>query len=193
MNPHFVVLVGSATPPGRTQTMASALAELIRVQRETAHVDIVDLVNVALQAADGRPLEAYDATIREAVERLASARGVVVASPVYRATYAGVLKNFLDIVPFEALHGKPVGLAVLGGSLHHYLGVDDALRAVLAWYGALALPTSVYLCGTDFDERKALTARARAELAGLAGALVTLTDALAGKTLGPAPLAAPRP
>lgn len=186
----FVVLIGSATPPGRTQAMAAACADALRARDPATDVSVIDLANVACEPADGRPLEGYDGTIQAAVRALAEAQGVVIASPVYRATYAGVLKNFLDIVPVEALRDTPVGLIVLGASPHHYLGVDNALRLVLAWYGALALPTSVYLTGGDFDERRFPTDKAKAELDGLAATLLALCGGLAGKRFEPTPLAA---
>jgi FMN reductase len=170
--------------------MAQSLAASVKARASGAAVTVIDLADVACQPADGRPVDAYDPSIGAAVRALGDARGVVIASPVYRATYAGVLKNFLDIVPIEALRDKPVGLTVLGASLHHYLGVDAALRGVLAWYGALALPTSVYLSGADFDERKLPNDKAKAELDELAGALVACAEKLAGTTLGPVPLAA---
>lgn len=188
---NIVVLVGSATPPGRTQTMAGTLAEALR-GHPGVHVELIDLANVAFEPADGRPLEKYDQTIVSAVTKITAAQGLVIASPVYRATYAGVLKNFLDLVPFEALRDKPVGLAVLAASQHHYLGVDSAVRSIVAWYGAVAAPTSVYLTGGDFDEQKQLTLRARGELEGLAATMVSLATLLEGTTFAPTPIAAPR-
>jgi FMN reductase len=189
---HITIVIGSVTPPGRTQAMAEALAAALRARAVGLDVTVVDLANVACEAADGRPIEQHHPTIGEAVRTVAASDAVVFASPVYRATYAGVLKNFLDILPLEALRDKPVGLTVLGATHHHYLGVDSALRAVLAWFGAIALPTSVYLAGGDFDERKLPNEKARAELEGLAAALLTVTEKLAGTTLGPVPLAARR-
>jgi FMN reductase len=185
-----VVVIGSATPPGRTQAMAAALADAIGAHAPGANVRTIDLANVAFVAADGRAIEHYDATIADAVQALIGADIVAIASPVYRATYAGVLKNFLDILPIEGLRDKPVGIAVLGASPHHYLGVDGALRAVLAWYGALAAPTSAYLVGSDFDERKLPNEKGLEQLDGLAGTLVALASGLGGRQLGPVPLAA---
>lgn len=187
---NVVVLIGSATPPGRTQAMAAALADAIRVYAPDAQVATIDLHDVAFEAADGRPLEQHDKSIGDAVRTIGEADVVAIASPVYRATYAGVLKNFLDIVPVEGLRDKPVGLAVLGASPHHYLGVDYALRAVLAWYGAVAAPTSAYLVGGDFDEKKLPNERGREQLDGLACTLVALATGLGGRRLGPEPLAA---
>jgi FMN reductase len=186
----IVIVIGSATPPGRTQAMAETLATCLRARAASAEVKVIDLADVACEPADGRPLEKYHASIGDAVRALGAADAVAFASPVYRATYAGVLKNFLDIVPIEALRDKPVGLTVLGASLHHYLGVDTALRAVLAWYGALALPNSVYLAGGDFDERKLPNDKAKAELDALAASLVALCERVGGTPLGPVPLAA---
>jgi FMN reductase len=172
--------------------MAEALAASVRARASAAEVTVIDLANVACEAADGRPIAQHHPSIGSAVATVIAADAVVFASPVYRATYAGVLKNFLDILPVEGLRDKPVGLTVLGATHHHYLGVDNALRAVFAWYGALALPTSVYLAGGDFDEQKLPNEKARAELDGLAASVVALTDKVAGTTFGPVPLAAKR-
>ena len=43
----------------------------------------------------------------------------------------------------------------MGATQHHFLGVDWHLRDVLAWFGALVVPTSVYLVSADFVERPA--------------------------------------
>ena len=188
----IALIVGSATPPGRTHAIATALESALRSVRHDARVETIDLARVAFEACDGRPLAAYDESVRQAVDIVASARCVVFVTPVYRATYPGVLKNFLDIVPLEALRDTVAGLAVIGGSAHHYLGVDLALRAVLTWFGALSAPTGVYFTGADFDERKQPLEAAKRELKALAETVVALAER-EGPSFGPAPLAARRP
>jgi len=186
----IAILVGSATTPGRTHTIAAQLGESLRSRDTTLQLDLLDLAQVSYEPCDGRPLAAYDVTVREAVAKVAAAAGVAIASPVYRATYTGVLKNFLDILPVDALRDKPVGIAVVGASLHHYLGVDTGLRSVLAWFGALALPTSVYLTSSDFDNAKLPAPEAREQLDGLAETLLRLTRDVSKGHFGPEPLAA---
>ena len=185
----FAVVIGSATPPGRTHAVAAALGAALEVHRGDAEVTTIDLASLAFQACDGRPLEAYDDGIRRAVTAVTEARGVLFVTPVYRATYTGVLKNFLDILPLEALRDTAVGTAVIGGSQHHYLGADLGLRAVFAWFGALAAPTSAYFTGSDFDERKQPAQKALGELAALARTIVTLASNPLAGSLGPPPLA----
>jgi FMN reductase len=186
----IVILVGSATAPGRTQAIAAHLSEALRSLDTSLQLDVLDLAQVSYEPCDGRPLEAYSESVRDAAAKIGAAAAVLITSPVYRATYTGVLKNFLDIVPLDALRDKPVGIAVVGGSLHHYLGVDTGLRSVLAWFGALALPTSVYLTGSDFDDAKRPTDAARQQLNALGKSLVGLTTDISRRRFGPEPLAA---
>lgn len=180
------VIIGAATPPGRLHAAATALADHLRA--EGAVVVFVDLSAVRVEVADGRPDDDYDDATRAAVQAVAAADAVVVASPVYRASIPGVLKNLLDLVPVKALEAKPVGIVAMGGSAHHYLGVDRHLRDVLSWFGALVAPTSVYLTGGDFDAG-APTQGAVATLRELAVTVLALADRLAGVALGPEPLA----
>src|ERR1700739_4890475 len=112
----------------------------------------MNLSETPIETCDGRLLGKYSEEPRQAVDRIAAAAAVLIAAPVYRASFPGVLKNLLDIVPVEALQGKAVGIVAMGGSAHHYLAVDTQLRQVLGWFGALVAPTGVYLTGADFRD-----------------------------------------
>ncbi|MYR60944.1 NADPH-dependent FMN reductase, partial [Streptomyces sp. SID625] len=74
--------------------------------------------------------------IVEATELFARADGVVVGTPVYKASYSGVLKALLDLLPQYALTGKTVLPLATGGSVAHVLAIDYALRPVLNSMGA---------------------------------------------------------
>jgi FMN reductase len=189
--PRLLMLVGAATPPGR---LAAAIAEAAEAARASGGdgvaIDILNLAETPIEICDGRSLEAYGEATRQAVARIAAAAAVLIGTPVYRASFPGVLKNLLDIVPVEALQNKPVGIVAIGGSPHHYLAVDGQLRQVLAWFGALVAPTSVYLTGGDFRDGRLTSDTARNDLAALVGTLMTLVRRLDPAALGPPPLAA---
>ena len=188
--PRLLMLVGAATPPGRLAAAITAAAEAVRGDAGDIDVDVMNLAETAIDTCDGRPLAGYGAETRGAVDRIAAAAAVLIAAPVYRASFPGVLKNLLDIVPVEALRGKPVGIVAMGGSAHHYLAVDTQLRQVLGWFGALVAPTSVYLTGADFLDGALTSEAARKDLVELTGALVMLLRRLDPTLLGPTPLAA---
>ncbi|MFC0214969.1 NADPH-dependent FMN reductase [Paenibacillus chartarius] len=74
--------------------------------------------------------------IVEANRLVESADAVIVATPVYKASYTGVLKAYLDLLPQKALSGKVTLPLAIGGSSAHLLIIDYALKPVLAALGA---------------------------------------------------------
>jgi FMN reductase len=184
--PKLLMVVGAATPPGR---LAAAIAAAAEMAAPNAAPDILNLAGTPLDICDGRPLESYGAPTQDAIARMTAARAVLIAAPVYRASYPGVLKNLLDLAPVEALQAKPVGIVAMGGSPHHFLGVDWQLREVLTWFGALVAPTGVYLTGGDFKDGKLASESALKDMGALVDTLIALSR-LDPATLGPKPLAA---
>jgi FMN reductase len=187
--PALLMLVGAATPPGRLAA-AVAMAAEAALSDGNVSVDVLNLAEVPIDICDGRPLDGYGEATRRAVARIAAAQAVLIAAPVYRASYPGVLKNLLDIAPVEALQNKPTGIVAMGGSPHHYLAVDTQLRQVLGWFGALVAPTGVYLTGGDFRDGKLASEAACKDLAALTATLISLARRLDPAALGPVPLAA---
>lgn len=186
----LLAVVGSVTPPGR---LHAAVAEAVQVAGATPGVSasMLNLAEHRISFADGRPLERFADDTAAVVQRLADADAVLLASPVYRGSFTGALKNLLDLTPVEALRGKPVGIVAMGATLHHYLGVDWSLRAVLAWFGALVAPTSVYLESAHFHDGRLVDEGARSALCDLVHALLALEVSARGIG-GPPPLAARR-
>lgn len=107
---------------------------------ETRHIILRDLPAQALVTAD-----ANDPVIAEAVAALEAADGVIVATPIYKASYTGLLKTFLDLLPQFALAGKTVLPLASGGSLAHVLALDYGLRPVLQSLGARHIVQSHFI------------------------------------------------
>jgi FMN reductase len=91
-----------------------------------------------------------DPAIRRAREQVAAARLVVIATPIYKAAYSGLLKIFLDLLPQDALRGKTVLALGTGGSAAHLLALDYALKPVLAALGARHILDAVYAVDAQF-------------------------------------------
>lgn len=64
-------------------------------------------------------------------EQLQQADGVIIATPVYKASFSGALKTLLDLLPERALDKKVVLPLATGGTVAHMLAVDYALKPVL--------------------------------------------------------------
>ncbi len=190
MATRLLAIVGSVTPPGR---MLSAIKWMMETAGTGGDPRIINLADVRISFADGRPPEQYGDDTASVVSAVAEADAVILATPVYRGSLTGALKNLLDHLPLAALSGKPVGIVAMGATQHHYLGADWHLRDVLAWFGALVMPTSVYLTSDDFQAGE-IADGAREDLRALAAGVLKLKEATtsAGKWLGPKPLAARR-
>jgi FMN reductase len=183
------VVLGSTTPPGRLHRAAEGAIE--RAGARGTRADLFDLGAHRIGFADGSDPEKQADDTATAIAALAAARALVLATPVYRGSMTGSLKNLLDLAPVPALQGKAVGLVAMGASDHHFLGAERHLRDVLAFFGAIVMPVAVYLNSGDFSDGVP-SDRAEAALDQLFIATVEVTAALAGKAAvgEPAPLSA---
>ena len=186
----LVAVVGAVTPPGRLDAAVRFAAEAATA-RPGITATVLSLAEHRISFADGRPLDRFTDDTPRVVGALGEADAVLLASPVYRASFTGALKNLLDLTPIEALRAKPVAIVAMGATTHHYLGVDWQLRAVLAWFGALVVPTSVYLEPAHFQDGQLVDPGSRAALGDLVTALIAMAAAPHGQA-GPPPLAAGR-
>jgi FMN reductase len=180
--------LGSTTKPGR---LHRALAGAIdRAAERGTSADLLDLGTLRLGFADGTPPEQLADDTAATIAAIEAAKALIVATPVYRGSLTGSLKNLLDLTPVPALQGKVVGLVAMGASDHHFLGAERHLRDVLAFFGAV-MPVAVYLNNRDFEDGEP-GERARTALDDLFAATGEAATALDGTAAGhaPAPLAA---
>lgn len=189
----LLAIVGSVTPPGRLLNATRWLLDSTLAAHEELDTELINLADKRIAFADGRSPEQYQDDTAGVVHSVQAADGVIIASPVYRGSITGSLKNLLDHLPVESLAAKPVGIVAMGATPHHFLGVDWHLRDILAWFGAMIVPTSVYLASSDFVLGE-LSEAARQDLRELADAVITLRQITppGGRFLGPKPLASRR-
>jgi FMN reductase len=100
---------------------------LAELGHRTVALQVRELPAQALLRAD-----AMDPAIAHAVARVRDAEAIVVGTPIYKASFSGVLKAFLDLLPQDGLAHKLVLPLATGGSQSHMLALDYALRPVLA-------------------------------------------------------------
>ena len=169
----LVVVLGSATKPGRLhRAIGEGLGRLVS-SNGAIQTELFDLGALRVAPADGRPPDALGDDTAAIIEAITAADAVVLATPVYRGSMTGVLKNLLDHVPIEALEGKATAIVAMGASHHHFLGAERHLRDVLAFYGALVAPVGLYLSSADFEDGVP-TAKAATQVDALLGDLVEL-------------------
>ncbi|WP_032917714.1 NADPH-dependent FMN reductase [Streptomyces rimosus] len=177
--PTIMAVSGSPSPASFTQEVLALTARRLRAAGHRVDTLAVrDLPAEALLGADtGHP------AIADAVARLAAADAVVLATPVYKAAYSGLLKAFLDLLPQYALEGKVVLPLASGGSPAHTLAIDYGLRPVLASMRPAAITGAVFVPSNEArrgpDGRREVDPAVSARLAEAADRFEKLLAALA--------------
>ena len=163
----------AGSPSALSRSRALLDAALTALERRGAATSRIDLARLPAEALLGRRA---DPAVEAALAAVAAARILVVSTPIYRATYSGLLKVFFDLLPPEALEGKVAIPIATGGSSAHVLAVDHGLRPLLASLGALTVSTGVYGTDAQFSDGRPVAAllervdRAAGEALTLAGA-----------------------
>ena len=136
----ILLLAGSPSAPSRSTRLLHHVGDkLAALGHRYSKLEVRDLPGQALIRADFN-----DSAIKAALAQVADASAVVVATPVYKAAYSGVLKAFLDLLPQFGLTDKLVLPLATGGSQSHMLALDYALRPVLSSLGPKHVLPSIY-------------------------------------------------
>ena len=135
-----LLIAGSPSERSRSATLLANVGQ--RLAQHRVHVETLNIRNLDATALLQAQFDHPD--VVKAAQQVANATVIVVATPVYKAAYSGVLKVFLDLLPQTALQGKTVLPLATGGSPHHMLALDYALRPVLQALGAKQILSGIY-------------------------------------------------
>ncbi|MDH3240989.1 MAG: NAD(P)H-dependent oxidoreductase [Alphaproteobacteria bacterium] len=139
----LLVVVGNPKAGSRTLDVAREVARQIEVWLASRGVGVeahtIDLAELSAGLFDWG-----NGPANAAMDRLKTADLLIVASPVYKATFTGLLKAFLDRVPMEGLGGRPAVPVMVAAAPGHGLAVDAYLRPLLVEIGA-SCPTRALL------------------------------------------------
>lgn len=158
-----ITLAGSPRYPSRS----SALLEYARETLTAADIEVCHwhLQNFApedlLYARFDNP------ALQTLNEQLAGADGLIIATPVYKASFSGALKTLLDLLPERALEGKIVLPLATGGTIAHMLAVDYALKASAECPqgpGRSSMASSLMTAVTDYQHKPQFTANLQRRL-----------------------------
>ncbi|UUU35646.1 FMN reductase [Streptomyces sp. CA-210063] len=175
----LAVVSAGLRQPSSTRLLADRLADATRESLADAgrevDVHVVELRELATDISHHLVNGFPGPRLREELQAVTDADGVIAVTPVFSASYSGLFKSFFDVLDEGALTGKPVLIAATGGSARHSLVLEHALRPLFAYLRTIVVPTAVYGASEDWgtagDGRTgglaARIGRAGDELAGL--------------------------
>ena len=150
----IVVVSSGLREPSSTRLLADRLAGAARDALErvgvVADVEVVDVREYAHDVVNALVAGFPSARFAGVVRSVAEADGLIAVTPIFNASYSGLFKAFVDVLPEDALAGTPVLLAATGGTARHSLALEHALRPLFAYLQALVVPTAVFAAPEDW-------------------------------------------
>lgn len=140
-----VGISGSPSPSSKTARVnRMVLAQMAGRGIAVTHHSVAAINPAALLCGDTR-----DQALASLLQDIEVAHGVVVATPVFKASMSGMLKCVLDIMPQFAFTGKVVLPLATGGSASHVLALDYGIRPVLQSMGSRHVVQSLFVSEAD--------------------------------------------
>lgn len=94
-----------------------------------ARIRLIDLRDYQLPFCDGRDRDEYPNDVKNLRKEIGDAQGLILGTPEYHGGMSGALKNALDLMGFDEIEGKMIGLiGVSGGNM----GAANALTSLRA-------------------------------------------------------------
>jgi FMN reductase len=152
----LAVVSAGTSDPSSTRLLADRIAErtvdLAARRGQAVTTTVIELRELAADIANATVSQLITPRLRQAIDALAAADGLVVSTPVYKAGASGLFKSFFDLLDNDLLIGKPVILAATAGTARHALVADDQLRPLFAYLRALPVPTSLFAAPEDWAD-----------------------------------------
>ncbi|HWA72386.1 MAG TPA: NADPH-dependent FMN reductase [Polyangiaceae bacterium] len=164
-------LIITGSPSGTSKT--AKLANLVGSRLARSGIDSTLLDVRSLPAEDLLLARASAPAIQSALAQVEAARGVVIATPVYKAAYSGLLKTFLDVLPQFGLRDKVVLPLATGGTVAHVLAIDYALRPVLSSLDPLHVVPGLFVLDKQLTVKDDGSLELDADLSGKLDAAIT--------------------
>ena len=169
------IVIGNPKPRSRTRKVAEALGgALFRDAAQKALiVDLADYREDVL-AWPSEKMDAVNAAV-------AACDVVIVASPTYKATYAGLLKAFLDRYPQDGLTGVVTIPLLTGADDNHAMGPNVNLAPLLTELGAVVPGRGFYFVISSIDRLDEIVAETAAQYAANFAGLAAVAGAVTAR------------
>ena len=140
--------------PSSTRLLADRLVAATERHLRDAGIDpattVIELRDHAQDLSNNLLTGFASPTLQAAIDQVTGGDGLIVASPIFNASYSGLFKTFFDVIEHGSLEGRPVLLAATGDTARHSLALEHALRPLFTYLGADTVRTAVYAASEDW-------------------------------------------
>lgn len=177
----IMAVSGGLGKPSSTRMLTDRLTEAATTalaDREVSvEVETVELRDYAHEIVNAMLSGFATGELKDVLDRLSAADGLIAVSPIYTTGASGLFKSFVDVIDNQALTGMPVLLGATGGTARHSLALEFAMRPMFTYLRTDVATTAVFAAtddwagaGDDVNPLPARITRAGREFAELVAA-----------------------
>ncbi|WP_400993458.1 FMN reductase [Agromyces sp. GXQ0307] len=148
-----VISAGLSTPSSSRQLADRLLADSANLLQERGHeveAKVFELRDLAHDITNHLLMGFAPPKLEAALDAVASADGLIVVTPIFTTSYAGLFKSFIDVIDPQALTDLPVLIGATGGTPRHSLAIDYAIRPLFTYLHARPVTTGVFAATSDW-------------------------------------------
>lgn len=143
----MIVIISGTNRPGSNTRKVTAHVEAI-YKSLGVKTQLIDLAEMPAEIFSPASYAAKPAGFNQFTDAILAADGVVVVTPEYNGGIPGVLKYFIDMLPFpESFERRPVCFVGLAAGIWGALRPVEQLQAIFGYRNALIFPERVFMPG----------------------------------------------
>ncbi len=153
----ITIIKGTNRPQSNTGHIAATVTDIYRQLDATAH--LLDLAELPAGMFEPVAYANKPAALAQFTDAVLNSSGLVVITPEYNGGFPGVLKYFIDMLPFpESFERRPVCFIGLAAGYYGALRPVEQLQQIFSYRNAHIYPQRVFIPGVNdkLDEQGAI-------------------------------------
>jgi FMN reductase len=142
-----VVINGGYSLSSRIMGIEQEIKALLA--REQLNYEVISVHQ--LNANDLLTANFKSSEILETVEIIRNSEIIFVLTPIFKGSYSGILKTYLDVLPQKVFENKIVVPVAIGGSIAHLLALEYSLKPLLSILGATKISNPIYVVDQQIE------------------------------------------
>jgi len=144
----ITILSGTNRPGSNTRKIAGVIESIY--QKASVPCRLLDLAELPPEIFSAASYGEKPASFAPFAEAVTTARGLVVVTPEYNGGMPGVLKYFIDMLPFpESFEARPVCFVGLAAGMWGALRPVEQLQQIFGYRNAFIFPERVFIPGVQ--------------------------------------------
>ena len=144
----ITIISGTNRPHSNTRKVTTHVESIYR--KLGVVFQTLDLVDMPKEIFDPSSYEETPAAFNKFTDAILASDGIVIVTPEYNGGVPGVLKYFIDMLPFpESFEHRPVCFIGLAKGMWGALRPVEQLQAIFGYRNAFVFPERVFISGIN--------------------------------------------